>query len=143
MGLFPPPWLERGKKFIQQCPETVTVAGMTVPLGPVLIPGFFLLLGLVSAVLASAQGMLILRPSILLPHHLQTLKHFQVSTGKVNPVPTKCPNVSTLMGVGLSHLPISYIFFPESLGQNFCLLVRKLCLLHSTYLNFFVIWKTG
>lgn len=60
---------------LQQCLESVTVAGVTLhPLALYWLPGFCLLLSLISVILAT--------------WHLQALKHFQVSTGRVNPIPT-------------------------------------------------------
>lgn len=92
----------------------------SVPLGPVLVPWVLSVAG--SGFCSFGQctrdvDSQALHRVRLLPHHLQTLKHFQVSTGKVNPVPTKCPNVFTLMGVGLSHLPISYVVFLSPLDK--------------------------
>lgn len=97
MGLFPPPCLQKAKKFISKLCSSSSVWGLSLwlewlyPLALYWLPGFCLLLGLISAILAIASRDV--RPQALhrvrlLPCHLRALKQFQVSTGKVNPVPT-------------------------------------------------------
>lgn len=113
MGLFPPPCLQKVKKFVSRLwsaagvQETVTVAGMTLyHFAPYSLTRFWLLLDMTCVILAAlsrhAHPQALHRGPSLLPCHLRAWKHFQISfevtsTGKVNPVPTNEVSCSNLM----------------------------------------------